>query len=54
MGPVVESYDQLLRLRAKELKAMLSARGVDCSDCFDKESLARRLVERCSAAAARG
>lgn len=36
-------------LRAKELKRMLQERGVECADCFEKEDLARRIVERCSA-----
>lgn len=42
--PVTLTYQQLLSLRAKELKGMLSERGIDSSDCFEKEELARRLL----------
>jgi len=48
-APVTASYDELMRMRATELKRMLQERGVPCADCFDKEALARRIVERCSA-----
>jgi hypothetical protein len=34
-------------LRARELKAMLLERGISCADCFEKEELAARLIERC-------
>ncbi len=44
---MTQSYEQLMTLRAKELKAMLVDRGVDCSDCFEKADLARRILERC-------
>ena len=48
-GPAAAlSYEQLMQLRAKELKQMLTERGVDASDCFEKEQLARRIMERCS------
>ena len=43
------SYDQLMTMRASALKAMLMERGINCSDCFDKESLAKRLLEECMA-----
>lgn len=46
-APITDSYEMLLRRRAKELKQMLVERGVDCSDCFEKEDLARRILERC-------
>jgi hypothetical protein len=36
-------------LKARELKAMLVERGIECSDCFEKEELAARLVDRCGA-----
>ncbi|KAJ9506829.1 hypothetical protein QJQ45_030403, partial [Haematococcus lacustris] len=40
------SYEDLMQgYRAKELKAMLLERGIKCDDCFEKEQLARRLVE---------
>ena len=41
------SYEQLMGLRVRELKQMLQESGVDSSDCFEKEELARRVVERC-------
>jgi hypothetical protein len=44
---VSTSYEELLALRASALKQMLKERGVACDDCFDKESLAKRVVERC-------
>ncbi|KAG2436572.1 hypothetical protein HYH02_011509 [Chlamydomonas schloesseri] len=47
LPPVTQSYEQLMTLRAKELKAILVDRGVDCSDCFEKADLAKRIVERC-------
>jgi len=47
LPPITESYEQLMTKRAKELKAMLVERGVPCADVFEKEQLARRLVERC-------
>jgi hypothetical protein len=50
MPPVSTSYDDLLLLRAKELKLMLNERGIDSSDCFEKSDLARRIIERCSPA----
>ncbi len=34
-------------MRARELKAILVERGVDCSDCFEKQDLAKRIMERC-------
>ncbi len=33
----------------RELKRMLVERGIDASDCFEKEELAKRLVQRCGA-----
>ncbi len=48
--PVRQSYEELMRLRARELKAMLVERGVRCDDVFEKEDLARRLLERCGVA----
>ncbi|GLC36869.1 hypothetical protein PLESTB_000183900 [Pleodorina starrii] len=39
--------EELMAMRARELKAILLERGVDCSDCFEKADLARRIVERC-------
>lgn len=41
------SYEQLMGMRARELKAILVERGVDCSDCFEKQDLAKRIMERC-------
>lgn len=44
---MTSSYEDLMKMRAKALKALLVERGVDCSDCFEKADLARRIVERC-------
>ncbi|GFR47543.1 hypothetical protein Agub_g9265 [Astrephomene gubernaculifera] len=41
------SREQLQGMRARELKALLQERGVECSDCFEKEDLVRRILERC-------
>ena len=43
--PLTASYEELMALRAGALKRMLQERGVGCADCFDKEALARRLME---------
>ena len=40
------SYNELMALRASEIKRILGEQGISCTDCFDKESLARRLLER--------
>ncbi|GAX85766.1 hypothetical protein CEUSTIGMA_g13181.t1 [Chlamydomonas eustigma] len=45
---VKKSYEELLSMRASALKAILLERSIPCQDCFDKESLARRVLERCS------
>jgi hypothetical protein len=47
-GRVKKSYEELVLMRASALKAMLLERGIPCQDCFDKESLARRILEKCS------
>ena len=39
------SREALLMLTARELKALLRERGVDCSDCFEKEELVSRLLQ---------
>ncbi|PNH08846.1 hypothetical protein TSOC_004577 [Tetrabaena socialis] len=41
------SLEELMAMRPRELKALLAARGVDCSDCVEKADLARRVLERC-------
>ncbi|GIM03165.1 hypothetical protein Vretimale_7985 [Volvox reticuliferus] len=41
------SYEELIRMRARELKAILVERGVDCSDCFEKGDLAKRIMDKC-------
>ncbi|GLI62043.1 hypothetical protein VaNZ11_004625, partial [Volvox africanus] len=33
------SYEELIRMRARELKTILVERNVDCSDCFEKGDL---------------
>jgi hypothetical protein len=49
--PVQASYGQLMAMRVKELKRLLQEHGVDSSDCFEKEELVKRVLERCTAAA---
>ena len=39
------SREALMMLKARELKALLRERGVDCSDCFEKEELVSRLLQ---------
>lgn len=50
--PVQANYGQLMGMRVKELKRLLQEHGVDSSDCFEKEELVRRVLERCTIAAA--
>lgn len=49
--PVQASYGQLMNMRAKELKRLLQEHGVDSSDCFEKEELVKRVLEKCTLAA---
>jgi hypothetical protein len=49
--PVQANYGQLMQMRVKELKRLLQEHGVDSSDCFEKEELVKRVLERCTAAA---
>lgn len=49
--PVQANYGQLMGMRVKELKRLLQEHGVDSSDCFEKEELVRRVLERCTTAA---
>ena len=44
LGPKVSS-EELMKMRASAIKALLIERGVSCQDCFDKESLAKRAQE---------
>lgn len=46
--PVTQSYEELMRLGVKALKALLDERGVGHADCLEKGDLAKRVVERCS------
>ncbi|KAF5832425.1 Alpha/Beta hydrolase protein [Dunaliella salina] len=41
------SREELLRLRARELKENLIAAGVKNDDCFEKEQLVQRVLEAC-------
>jgi hypothetical protein len=49
--PVQASYGQLMGMRVRELKRLLQEHGVDSSDCFEKEELVKRVLERCTLAA---
>lgn len=49
--PVQASYSQLMGMRVRELKRLLQEHGVDSSDCFEKEELVKRVLERCALAA---
>ncbi|MEW5313736.1 MAG: hypothetical protein WDW38_005277 [Sanguina aurantia] len=42
-----EDYSVLKAKRAREIKAMLVERGIDCSDCFEKEDLLKRVLRDC-------
>lgn len=42
------TYEELMQRSVKELKALLSDRGVAFQDCVEKGDLARRVQERCS------
>jgi hypothetical protein len=41
------SLDDLLAMRARELKKLLSDQGIDSQDLFEKEALAQRAYEMC-------
>jgi hypothetical protein len=49
--PVQASYGQLMGMRVKELKRLLQEHGIDSSDCFEKEELVKRVLERCTVGA---
>jgi hypothetical protein len=49
--PVQASYGQLMGMRVRELKRLLQEHGVDSADCFEKEELVRRVMERCTLSA---
>jgi hypothetical protein len=49
--PVQASYGQLMGMRVRELKRLLQEHGVDSADCFEKEALVRRVLERCTLSA---
>lgn len=44
---LLEEYNVVKEKRAREIKAMLVERGIDCSDCFEKEDLLKRLLRDC-------
>jgi hypothetical protein len=47
--PVQASYSQLMGMRVRELKRLLQEHGVDSSDCFEKDELVRRVLQKCTA-----
>lgn len=49
--PVHASYGQLMGMRVRELKRLLQEHGVDSADCFEKEELVKRVLERCTLSA---
>lgn len=49
--PVQANYSQLMGMRVKELKRLLQEHGVDSSDCFEKEELVKRVLQRCTLSA---
>lgn len=48
LPPITESYDELMVRSVKDLRTLLSDRGISYGDCIEKGDLARRIVERCS------
>eukprot|EP00879_Flechtneria_rotunda_P027797 GHRR01029796.1.p1 GENE.GHRR01029796.1~~GHRR01029796.1.p1 ORF type:complete len:271 (+),score=85.64 GHRR01029796.1:292-1104(+) len=48
--PVQASYSQLMGMRVGELKRLLQEHGVESSDCFEKEELVKRVLQRCTLA----
>lgn len=48
LPPVTEGLEELMGRSVKELKALLTERGVKHADCLEKADLARRVVEACS------
>jgi hypothetical protein len=49
--PVQASYGQLMDMRVRELKRLLQEHGVNSEDCFEKEELVKRVLERCTLSA---
>uniref|UniRef100_A0A7R9V5A6 glutaredoxin-dependent peroxiredoxin n=1 Tax=Chlamydomonas euryale TaxID=1486919 RepID=A0A7R9V5A6_9CHLO len=45
---VTDSYEQLMAKGAKELRAILSDRGIDTRDCLEKSDFARKIVNTCA------
>eukprot|EP00195_Chlamydomonas_chlamydogama_P012350 CAMPEP_0202906278 /NCGR_PEP_ID=MMETSP1392-20130828/38079_1 /ASSEMBLY_ACC=CAM_ASM_000868 /TAXON_ID=225041 /ORGANISM="Chlamydomonas chlamydogama, Strain SAG 11-48b" /LENGTH=213 /DNA_ID=CAMNT_0049594703 /DNA_START=25 /DNA_END=666 /DNA_ORIENTATION=+ len=46
---ITESYEELMANHsAKELKAMLTERGIDTRDCLEKGDFARKVADTCS------
>jgi hypothetical protein len=45
---VTSSYEELMGRSAKELKQLLTERGLSTADCVEKGDLARKIVAECS------
>jgi hypothetical protein len=41
---VPRTYEELMGMRVRELKAILAERGMDGSDCFEKGDLVRKII----------
>ena len=48
LPPVTDGFEELMTKSVRDLKALLTERGVAHADCLEKADLARRVVERCS------
>eukprot|EP00197_Chlamydomonas_leiostraca_P015212 CAMPEP_0202885976 /NCGR_PEP_ID=MMETSP1391-20130828/41939_1 /ASSEMBLY_ACC=CAM_ASM_000867 /TAXON_ID=1034604 /ORGANISM="Chlamydomonas leiostraca, Strain SAG 11-49" /LENGTH=227 /DNA_ID=CAMNT_0049569239 /DNA_START=176 /DNA_END=861 /DNA_ORIENTATION=+ len=48
LPPITSSYEELMGLSVKELKAMLSERGIDMTGACEKGDLAKLVVEKAS------
>lgn len=45
---ITASYEDLMGRSAKELKTILTERGIGTSDCVEKTDLARKIMQTCA------
>lgn len=47
-APVQKTFEELMGMSVKELRTILTERGIGFADCIEKGDLAERVIERCS------
>eukprot|EP00798_Chlamydomonas_sp_ICE-L_P008907 gene8907-3798_t len=45
---VTESFEELMTMSAKQIKEILKDRNIGFADCFEKEDLVRKVLDRCT------